>query len=236
MSFYIQVINEFESLFNQINDKWFNSQLPIPIITMQTSQKAYGWFFAESWQDKDKENSEQKSENIKHYNELNLSPEYLTRSLLEICVTICHECCHLFAHITDQQDTSNGNVYHNKVFREIGEAHGLIVEKGAKASNGWGYTVASMPFQHWVENEVTCDMSIFDKYRNPPKKAKKPIKPIVTYSCPECEKKAKGDEGIFILCKECGKLMLTKEQRKAIEAGMTEEDILQGLNNSNEDS
>ena len=224
MSFYTDAVKELEVLFDAVNARWFKGELDPPIITIMASKKAYGWFYADSWEDSIPVEGKEASK----LNELNISPEYLSRSVAEICVTLCHEACHLFAHQTGQQDTSNNHAYHNRVFKSIAEDHGLIVSKHSKASQGWAQTDPNAEMEEWLKT-VAANEKAFEYFRNPPVAERKPTKKTTKYTCPECDKAVRGDEGIFIICKECKKLMLTKEQKDAIQSGETTEDkILSG--------
>ena len=62
----------------------------------------------------------------------------MDRPIEETTATLCHECAHLYAMTHGIKDTSGaGNSYHNKRFKAIAEAHGLIIDHHAKY--GWFY-------------------------------------------------------------------------------------------------
>ena len=167
MSFYTDAVKELEVLFDAVNARWFKGELDPPIITIMASKKAYGWFYADSWEDSIPVEGKEASK----LNELNISPEYLSRSVAEICVTLCHEACHLFAHQTGQQDTSNNHAYHNRVFKSIAEdhigalraisleplaSHGATPGGPVRRSIGVGARRRGVPLHGYQENAGGC--------------------------------------------------------------------------------
>lgn len=108
----------FERAFAVLNKVYFGGALPQPVITIQSSPKAYGYITEDKvWTDKQKA-----------YHEINISAEHLTRPLVQVFATLQHELCHLYAMVSDIDDTSKGGRYHNKKFKAIAEARGLQID------------------------------------------------------------------------------------------------------------
>ena len=121
---------QLEKAFRLINRDWFNNELPEAIITAVPTAKAYAHYTPwDAWQT-----------GTGAKREINISTAYLDRPLENIIASLIHEMCHMYSDcITHEQDTSRGGTYHNKVFKRVAEAHGLIIEKDAK----YGWTITS---------------------------------------------------------------------------------------------
>jgi hypothetical protein len=123
-----EAIAELERCFNELNQSLFHGGLRAPIITVQSSgrKNALGWFCNDIW-----------TCNDTGAHEINISAEYLKRSVLEVIETLIHEMVHLQNKMNGIKDCS-ANQYHNKKFKVAAEAVGLHVEKTAK--KGWAFT------------------------------------------------------------------------------------------------
>ena len=123
------IVERLETLFNEVNIHLFNAYLEKPVITVSpdTTKNSYGWCTLQKvWKEKDDNNSE------RGYYEINVCAEYLNRPFAEIIETLLHEMCHLFSLQNGVKDCSRNNTYHNKYFKQVAEAHGLIVEYDKK--------------------------------------------------------------------------------------------------------
>ena len=127
---YLETIEWLGKLYDFFNDQLFNSELVRPVITVQVDDKnrAYGWFTTrKTW----KENANEQDDG--EY-EINISAQYLNRTVEEVAGTLLHEICHHYAKVNNLQDCSRSGTYHNKLFKNIAEAHGLNVVKQRKAA------------------------------------------------------------------------------------------------------
>ena len=116
---YQDTINYISEMYDFFNEKLFNSELIKPMLTISPDEKnkAYGWITRDKlW----KEN-----ENDQGMYEINLSAQFLNRSISEIASTLIHEMCHQWARVNNFQDTARSGSFHNKLFKEIAEDHGL---------------------------------------------------------------------------------------------------------------
>lgn len=202
----VQYINK---VFKLVNADWFEGELEMPTITIQSTVGAYGHVsVSKTWVDA--------NGNATH--ELNLGADYLMcRPIEDIVATLIHEGCHLLAMQRGIRDTSNRGVYHNKRFKELGESHGLLIERHEKY--GWTITAPSDELVGWcIENDLQdikvtrqAAMSFagigIDKAGNghgtptrPPKKKSSSIKWI----CPCCGTIIRSTKEVNIVCGDCG--------------------------------
>ena len=81
-----------EDAFDALNKEYFESALPKPIITIQTSPKAYGHFTTkEVWTDHQRKTQA---------HEINIGAEALDRPIAKTIATLVHEMVHYYCHIT----------------------------------------------------------------------------------------------------------------------------------------
>lgn len=109
-----------EKMFRTLNADLFDGQLEEPVITIQSTPRAYGHVtIAKAWK---------RREDWRH--ELNIGAETLSRPIEETVATMVHEMVHLWnLQVTKAQDCSRGGTYHNKVFKEEAEKRLLKIEK-----------------------------------------------------------------------------------------------------------
>ena len=120
-----------EKLFRMLNHDFFENQLPTPIITIQSTPKAYGHFSVNPiWA--------VGNEDVRH--EINLGAGTLDRPIEYTVATLLHEMVHMFCScVLHEQDTSNNGIFHNaRVFKREAEAHGLVCRKNGH--HGWSDT------------------------------------------------------------------------------------------------
>lgn len=104
------VVTKLESLFDILNRVYFDNALPKPVITVQSTPKAYGHCSTKKiW----------KSENDGQY-EINIGAEFLNRPSANTAATMCHEMVHLYCLVNEIQDTCLKGRYHNKTFKAEG--------------------------------------------------------------------------------------------------------------------
>lgn len=103
------IIEKLESLFSKFNEKFYNNELQIPVITVSpdTTKGAYGWCTAwKAWSTeapkpikdlstltKEQLDSMKKDDG---YYEINLCAEHLARPFEKIAETLLHEMVHLY--------------------------------------------------------------------------------------------------------------------------------------------
>ena len=121
-----------EKIFRALNNDWFGGELEEPIITIQSTPRAYGHVtVSKIW----------KSRGDERRHELNIGAETLERPIENVVATMMHEAVHLYNLAHGVQDCSRGNTYHNKHFRDEAERRGLVIEH--HPTYGWTITEPS---------------------------------------------------------------------------------------------
>lgn len=185
--------------FNKINADWFGGELEKVIITFEEGYKkgAYGWICT----DKDWEQN-----GTARYH-INISSDYLDRSVYAVISTLVHEMCHLYNLQNGKQDTSRSGIYHNKVFKDTAEAHGLNVEHVDKAC--WCRTSCTEQLMQWIDDNVTFSALHLYKKRADPSEGKKskPKQSTRKYVCPCCGLIVRATKDCRISCIDCDEEM-----------------------------
>lgn len=196
------VLEELYRIFDHLNEKYYEKKLPAPVITIQSTKKAFlGWCSIKKvWQrikdDKD----------TKH--EINICAHHLQSPVLYIAETLQHELVHYSNLLNDIKDYTD-QYYHNKKFKTLAEKVGLVCEKSNKY--GYGITNPSAEFKQFIDEVVKPNDAAFTYFRTPELKIALPTKTraktIFKYTCPDCKLEAKGKAGLEIVCKKCNKQM-----------------------------
>ena len=123
----------------------FENTLSRPIITIQSTPKAYGHYtLFDAWS----------IDGDKGMREINVGAGTLNRNIEFVVATLLHEMCHYYNFELGIQDCSRGGTYHNRRFKETAEGHGLNVEHSEKY--GWSQTSPSDALLDFVlENGLT---------------------------------------------------------------------------------
>ena len=133
-----------EKLFNKLNADFFNGELETPVITIQSTPKAYGHYsLSPLWEVKD---------GAKH--EINIGAGTLDRPIEETVATLLHEMCHMWNDtVLNVQDCSGSSrMYHNKTFKAAAESHGLTC---SRTKYGWSHTEPADALIEWlIENDI----------------------------------------------------------------------------------
>ncbi len=120
-----------KKIFRALNQDFFGGELEEPIITIQSTPRAYGHVtVAKTWKRKD---------DWRH--ELNIGAETLGRPIEHVAATMLHEMVHLYNIAHNIQDCSRGGAYHNKKFKAEAERRGLVIEH--HPTYGWTITEPS---------------------------------------------------------------------------------------------
>lgn len=214
--------NQFlERAYGVLNKHYFEDKLPEVVITIQSSQKAYGHItVGKVWMD---------SWDI--YHEINLSAEHLDRPVANVISTLMHEMCHLYAMENNIKDTSNNYRYHNKHFKEIAEQRDLKISY--HDSIGWSVTE---PTEKLLETIVKYGLDVQMEYVRMGENGwsggngddgngddgsdgnglngKRPKKKSNTrkYMCPACHNSVRATKDVNILCMDCNMQMVKVEQ------------------------
>ena len=185
-----ETITALEVLFDKLNDIYFEGKLPKPVITVQSSPKAYGHCTTKQiW----------KSEDSAMY-EINLGAEFINRPMANTAATLCHEMVHLYCLVNEIQDTCQKGRYHNKTFKAEAESRDLNIEY----DRAIGYSITS-PTEAFIEkrNNSGFDMSIRFARVTPQKKASSEREKPHKYVCPICGQEVKSTADLKIKCAIC---------------------------------
>lgn len=202
---YQRTTNYLVKVFKAVNEHFFNNELEMPTITIQSSIGAYGHItVSKVW-----------NNNGTPTYELNIGAETLNRPIENVTATMIHEACHLYALMNDIKDTSNRGVYHNKTFKKIAEDLGkLHIDR----HNKYGWTITS-PTEDTLDFCITYGLEDILINRQSPYSFKGvgtptagnsgginlPKKPSSTrkYICPCCGNSFRATKNINVLCMDC---------------------------------
>lgn len=136
-----RLTNQLERMFRALNADFYGNALEMPVITVTPTARAYAHYTPWSpWTAKEE-----------HKREINVSSAYLNRPLEYICGSLLHEAAHMYNDtVLGVSDVSRGGTYHNRLFKQTAEEHGLICTKTDKY--GWSDTsnVLSDDLLDWV--------------------------------------------------------------------------------------
>lgn len=210
---YNRVSQYLNKIFDLMNTQFFEGELERPTISIQSSPKTYGHFTLrpDTWISK---------AGASH--ELNISAGTLARPIEAVCATMCHELCHYYAYVHQIKDTSRNYTYHNKRFKAIAEAHGLIVSHSEKY--GWSHTKPGEPILDFVLINELTDILLFrnefygisiggsGKHSNSGYVNTMPPVPKSSssrkYQCPCCRNSVRATKFLNIACLDCNEQML----------------------------
>ena len=191
-----------EDAYGVFNREYFNGELPMVMITIQSSLKAYGHCTTKKiW-----------ASGSDRYYELNLSAEYLSRPIENVLATLVHEMVHIYCMETGIKDTSNNGRYHNKRFKAEAEMRGLKIAYAPTI--GWSVTEPTEVFIRNVKNWGLYDAC--ENYRlgalqtDSADGTDKPRKKTSTrkYYCPVCGNSVRATKDVNILCMDCNVQMI----------------------------
>ena len=200
-----------EKIFRAVNAKYFGGQLEEPIITIQSTPKAYGHVtVAKAWQ---------KGEVTRH--ELNIGAGTLARPIECVVATTLHECVHLWNLQNGIQDCSRGGAYHNKKFKVAAEARDLKI--GYDPRIGWSVTEPTDALcefileQGWedirmnrIEYSWTPRATGAGSATGKPAGNGNPNSHSIKYICPCCRNSVRATKVVRIKCADCD-MMMTAE-------------------------
>lgn len=200
---YNRVAGYLNKLFDMLNEDFFSGELERPVITIQSTPRAYGHFtLYDAWS--------VKGEGTK---EINIGAGTLDRPIEEIISTLVHEMVHYLNCLRNIQDCSRGGTYHNRFFKEAAEAHGLHVAKSEKY--GWSITSPSDLLIEWILLNDLADIRLSRNefagirigggqrtanggFTSPPPKSNSR-----RYACPLCHMIIRATRDVNVICGDC---------------------------------
>lgn len=190
-----EVVGKLEGLFNMLNGIYFEGKLPTPIITVQSTPKAYGHCSTKKiWkQGKDGEDEGQY--------EINIGAEFLNRPSENTAATMLHEMVHLYCRENGLDETCQNGRYHNKLFKQECEARDLVIEYDR--TNGYSTTLPGTAFAEKLRSngyELTVK---FARYTVEKQKKKAERTKAHKYVCPVCGQEVKTTQELSLICGIC---------------------------------
>lgn len=184
------VVTKLEGLFDILNRAYFDNALPKPVITVQSTPKAYGHCSTKKiW----------KNETDGQY-EINIGAEFLNRPSANTAATMCHEMVHLYCLVNEIADTCQKGRYHNKTFKAEAEARDL--EIGYDRTVGYSHTNPTDAFKKMLEDNGFILEVPFARVM-PQAKAKAEREKPHRYVCPFCGQEVKTTADLVINCGIC---------------------------------
>lgn len=121
-----RAISVLEGIYNSTNTDLWGGELPPVIVTCQSSPGSFGHStMARVWKRKEDD-----------LYELNIAAEVLDCPIEELLDTVIHEQVHIYCRANNIQEVSRNGSYHNKKFKELAEARGLVCLYTG-SSRGW---------------------------------------------------------------------------------------------------
>ena len=184
------VVGKLESLFDLLNKAYFDSALPKPVITVQSTPKAYGHCTTKQiW----------KAESEAMY-EINLGAEFLNRPSANTAATMCHEMVHLYCLVNEIADTCQKGRYHNKTFKNEAEARDLQIDYDRTI--GYSITAPTDAFKKTLEDNGYALEVLFAR-EIPKGKASADREKAHKYICPICGQEVKTTAELSLICGTC---------------------------------
>lgn len=191
-----EVTKFLEVAYDVLNQKYFNNELPMVVITVQSSPKAYGHYVPwDVWKEQEV-----------GYHEINLGAETLNRPIEYTIGTLIHEMVHHYCAMNNIKDTSRGGTYHNKKFKAECEKRGLII--GYDSKIGHSSTTPSEELitfiqeQGWAGIDLSRNMSIsVSGGRGGGRRS------VRKYQCPDCGCSVRATKEVNIGCLDCSTQM-----------------------------
>ncbi len=200
-----------EKMFRVLNGKYFDGQLEEPIITIQSTPRAYGHVtVAKSWR-----------KGQEHRHELNIGAGTLDRPIENVVATLLHEMVHLWNMQTGVKDCSRGGAYHNKKFKEAAERRDLHIEYDKYI--GWsitepteklldfiieqGWTDIMMGRNEWSFKPVSGGSNNNGNTDATPTGGKSHHR---KYICPCCRNSVRATKALNIMCMDCREQMIVE--------------------------
>ena len=199
------------SIFDLLNARYFEGALSRPVITIQSTPKAYGHYtLYDAWS----------VDGEAGMREINIGAGTLSRPIENVVATLLHEMCHYWNDQHGVKDCSRGNTYHNRKFKELAESVDLTIAH--HPTYGWSLTSPSDALLAFcVENNLTeIRLSRIDTVsgRFPisggtsgtgPKNGDSNKKSSTRkYICPCCGMSVRATRNVNIACLDCDEPMI----------------------------
>ncbi|MDL2288169.1 SprT-like domain-containing protein [Oscillospiraceae bacterium OttesenSCG-928-F05] len=200
-----------EKMFRAMNDRYFGNQLEEPIITIQSTPRAYGHVtVGKSWR---------RGQENRH--ELNIGAGTLDRPIEYVAATLLHEMVHLWNIREGIQDCSRGGAYHNKKFRDAAASRDLSISYDQRI--GWSITEPTPELCDFIIEQGWTDIDMARQEWSFTTRGKGTgnttggtdtptgrTSSTRKYICPCCGQSVRATKEIRIKCMDCDVQMITK--------------------------
>ena len=189
-----------EKMFRALNRRYFGNVLEEPVITIQSTRRAYGHVtVSKAWRRQDG--------GMRH--ELNIAAGTLDRPIENVVATLLHEMVHLYNMQMGIQDTSRGGTYHNKRFRDAAVARDLAISYDSRI--GWSITEPTETLINVIIEEGWTDIQMgrFDDFApsgagsTPKVRGTGTTSSTRKYCCPGCRCSIRATKAVNIICGDC---------------------------------
>ena len=186
-----EIVTKLEDLFDILNQLYFEAELARPVITVQSTPRAYGHCSTKQiW----------KSETEAMY-EINIGAEFLNRPSENTAATMLHEMVHLYCRMNDIDETCQNGRYHNKIFKTECEARDLAIDYDR--ANGYTHTTPTEIFKDKLR-KAGFELTIpFARHMITKKKANSERAKAHKYVCPICGQTIRSTSELNIVCGDC---------------------------------
>ena len=192
-------------IFGYLNETYFENALSKPVITIQSTPRAYGHVsVSKVWE----------TEKGSPRHELNIGAGTLSRPIENVVATMLHEMVHIYCLQNNIKDTSRGYAYHNKRFKEEAEKRDLHIEYDSRI----GYSITS-PTDNLLTFCLRYDLEDIQLNRTegfratPPTNGGAPSPAPATptkaptstrkYQCPRCRCSVRATRDLLLICGQC---------------------------------
>ena len=190
-----EIVAKLENLFDTLNGLYFEGKLARPVITIQSTPKAYGHCSNRKiWA------SGVEGEGEAYY-EINIGAEHLNRPGEQTAATMLHEMIHLHCRENNIKETCQGVRYHTKVFKAEAEARDLKIDYHRSI----GYSITA-PTDALIEKLRAAGFEMempFARHTLGDGKPKSQRTKASKYECPECGQSVRSTSDLNIICGEC---------------------------------
>ena len=197
-------------IFDLLNERYFEGTLSRPIITIQSTPKAYGHYtLFDAWS----------VDGEQGMREINIGAGTLCRPIENVVATLLHEMVHYYNDMRGVRDCSRGSSYHNKSFRDAAEAVGLHIEH----HNTYGWSITS-PTDELIEFCLDNDLTEIRLSRNDIESLRvsgtgthsgaftaggiQKKSSTRKYICPCCGMSVRATKVVNIACLDCGEQLV----------------------------
>lgn len=212
---YTRASGYLEKIFKALNNEYFEGALSKPVITIQSTPKAYGHFtLYDAWH----------TTNENQLKEINIGAGTLDRPIENLVATLLHEMVHYYCFENGIKDVSRGGTYHNKKFKSEAEKRGLRIEYDTRI--GWSVTHPTEELLDFIIQNSFTDIllgrnDVMSYIPGPGVRGGQgtdsfPIskRPSSTrkYFCPCCHSSVRATRKVNILCADCMEMMIVAEK------------------------